>query len=98
MMHLKRNHISLIPKCRDFESGKCKLTNYWCWFKHEEVEKDNGKLDEITENVPDTAAKDDQVFCDTTEKIPPDQVSQILKMIKDLSLEVKNLKIQTKMN
>ena len=99
MMHMKRNHISFVPKCRDFESGKCRLTNYWCWFKHEEdIEKYNGKMDESTKNISDIAAKDDQVFCETTEKIPPDQTSQILKMIKDLSLQMKNLQNQTKMS
>ena len=96
-MHMKRKHRELVSKCTDFENGKCQLKDYWCWFVHEDqAEECKTNKEKNLENDSDKAETDNQVFQNTSEKMPPDQISQILKMVTELRLHVKNLDNRTK--
>ena len=96
-MHMKRKHRELVAKCTDFENGKCQLKEYWCWFIHEDQAKEcTNNIEKNSENDSFKAETNNQVFRETTEKIPPDQTSQILKMLTELSLQVKNIENRTK--
>ena len=94
---MKRKHRELVSKCTDFENGKCQLKDYWCWFVHEDqAEECKTNKEKNLENDSDKAETDNQVFQNTSEKMPPDQISQILKMVTELRLQVKSLDNRTK--
>ena len=52
MIHRKKYHIDMVPRCNQFEKGSCKFQSEFCWFKH--VEAVNEHL-----NVRDTTKDSD---------------------------------------
>ena len=34
MMHRKKDHPNLVRECNNFQEGKCRFQNEFCWFKH----------------------------------------------------------------
>ena len=73
-----------MSKCKEFSEGKCSESENSCWFKHslEEIESEGMEVDENT---------DESVFCKAQHKIPPDQISMLLIMIKKISIQVEKL-------
>ena len=90
MKHRKTDHLSRVFKCRDFSQGKCNLAAISCWYVHDEhVEKrfnsDSGMNFENEKNIQN------QDFHKYMEKTPPDQMSKIMNLINQLSLQVEML-------
>ena len=77
MKHKKQQHKESVSKCKDFIQGSCTLSTYSCWFLHEE----SGDKNET-----------EQVFHMDQDRIPPDYVQTVLEMIKNLSLQIEELK------
>ena len=97
MKHNKLEHTATVARCRNFKEGNCKRTQESCWFLHDEKAKYTLDEDEVTvEELNDSneAAKD-SFFCEAREKSPPDQMSQLIKIITKLSLKVENLEKMT---
>ena len=82
MKHMKTDHPKIVPMCRNFLQGNCNLSDNSCWFNHE---KDDRNMN-VEENELNNS-----VFHMAPEKIPPDQISLLMTMIKKLSLQVENL-------
>ena len=91
MKHLKKEHPTTVPKCRNYMQGKCHLTEELCWFAHPII-----VVDEIHKNnVADKKAEDDSVFHEAQEKTPPDQMSYLIEIVTKLALKVKNIERMT---
>ena len=37
MSHLKQNHPTSVPLCKNYEKGDCRFNDKFCWFKHNNV-------------------------------------------------------------
>ena len=44
MIHRKREHVDIVPKCKE-EFGNCQFGDKKCWFRHIEIEYENAKID-----------------------------------------------------
>ena len=100
-MHMKNQHTSLVARCRKFRAGICELTSTSCWFLHEQEAKKGEEQKEEEEMISKEAdnLNSDSVFCEATNKTPPDLMNHILEMITKLSVQVNNLeKIAQKKN
>ena len=90
---MKTEHIRTLGKCRDFALGKCESTSESCWFLHDEnVEQLLDEEEMIVEEDEETNKFcNESVFQEAKEKTPPDQMSQLIKIITSLALKVENL-------
>ena len=73
--HMKLEHASSVKKCRNYESKSCNWSDETCFFIHEEETKQAQEVSNDHVNIK-------QVFPEAQEKLPPDQISQIMKMIR----------------
>ena len=84
--HMKKKHAISVARCWNFKDGNCNLANESCWFLHEE------ESPQMEENVTlEEAQQEESVFREATEKTPPDQMGQLIKIIAQLTLKVENL-------
>ena len=92
--HIKRNHTNEVAKCRDFIKGKCNL-NESCWFLHEETEKEtknqNGKSEDLEKEATESS------FQKASDKTPPDQENILGEILKQMTIQMKNLEMITKL-
>ena len=84
MNHRKANHLEKVSKCRNLSEGNCNAEENFCWFAHPRVEKES-------ENMETDEELNESVFHKEQMKTPPDQLTDILKMIQKLSFQVKEL-------
>ena len=90
--HLKAMHRNEVARCRDFENGQCSLDDNTCWFVHEEKAKNN---DDIIHEKANNIEVAESVFGKATKKTPPDQVSLLTEIIKQMTIQMKNLEMMT---
>ena len=89
-------HRNEVAKCRDFERGQCNLDDESCWFIHNEKEE---AMEVITLDKTETKDKDaESVFCKDAKKTPPDQKSLLTEIIKQMTIQMKNLEMMTQIN
>ena len=83
-----------MAKCRDFIKGKCNL-NESCWFLHEETEKEiknqNGKSEDLEKEATESS------FQKASDKTPPDQENILGEILKQMTIQMKNLEMITKL-
>ena len=92
-MHMKKQHPSLVARCIKFRAGTCDMTSESCWFLHEELTKKGEEQEEEDISQETDTRNDDSVFCEATNKTPPDPLNHILEMIRKLSRQVNNLEM-----
>ena len=96
MKHTKRFHPLTVAKCRNYKTGNCNLADNDCWFMHEAKQnKDKESPDEEEINLEEANVNTDSVFHKVMEKTPPDQMSQLVDIIKKLTIKVENLEKMT---
>ena len=90
--HMKRKHPNLVPKCRDFRTGTCGLANESCWFVHEQKTKKDEQHQNVDETINEeaNAGASDSVFHEAMNRTPPDLMIHIVKMLTELSMQMKN--------
>ena len=101
MKHMKEYHSKSVAKCRNYLQKNCNLPESICWFMHHERNDEaNVSPDEyvIPDEESDSPGMDDDdndekdsVFYKVHEKTPPDQMNQLIEIIKSLAIQVKNM-------
>ena len=92
MKHIKKYHSKTVAKCRDYRTGNCNLADDTCWFMHEEKpNKGNESTDEEEITLEEDKVTTNSDFREDMEKTPPDQMSQLVEIIKKLTIKVEHL-------
>ena len=102
--HMKECHPRTVAICRKFIEGNCNLSDKSCWFLHveqdfkNEMSEDQATLDEASDvdgkndkHVDEEQKMNDSVFYKAQVKAPPDQMSQLIEIVKNMALQVMNI-------
>ena len=101
MKHMKEHHPKSVAICRNYLQKNCDLPGSVCWFMHQERNDEVNKSHEkhatsdegsdLPGMVDGNNDEKDSVFYKAQEKTPPDQMNQLIEVIKSLIVRaVKN--------
>ena len=81
MSHRKKDHLSLVRECVQFQTGNCRFEEESCWFQH--VNKNDKKAPVNGENRSERRGEpDEQVFQKVPVNLEPPLSTQS-QMVKD---------------